>query len=93
MQRAESAPAVGLSATGDRDEAITGPATDGSHHGFAKARTQNSRQPPLTVMLEREEALRQLIPVCPRCYHFDLCRAVDVNQCRRLLLSPERLLA
>ena len=45
------------------------------------------------MVLEREQAPCQLIPVCPRCYDFDLCRAIYFYQSRRLLLGPERLVA
>lgn len=93
MHRAESAPAICFPASGNGDKAVTGAPTDGSLHRFAEAGSQNVRKAPLTMMLEGQQAPSQLIPVRPRCYHPDPRRSVHVNQSRRLLLGPERMLA
>lgn len=92
MHRAESPPAICLPTAGNGNKAVSGTTTDGSFHRLAEARSQNIRKAPLTMMLEGQQAPRQLIPVRPRCYHPEPHRSVVVNQSRRLLLCPEWIL-
>ncbi|BCW41174.1 hypothetical protein StoSoilB3_27090 [Arthrobacter sp. StoSoilB3] len=91
MQWTESTLTVGAAAGGNGHKAIAALIADGSIHGLPKASCQNTRQSPLAVMLERQQALCQFVPVGSRSHHAQPRSAVDSNKGRRLQLCPEGL--
>ncbi|WP_281451148.1 hypothetical protein [Paenarthrobacter nitroguajacolicus] len=71
MYRAESTLTVCGAAGWNGYKTISGLMAKGCFNGFAQARCQDTAYPPLTGVLERQQALRQFVTIWPRRNNLD----------------------